>query len=98
MYLGCVTALLMHGDPCVTVTEPYISPCAYSSRSAEQNSRPVLNEYFVRRNSGFYSAERSPAEQLDSDRASALGQTVCMLGRAAVLGQVFQLGRKVCQG
>jgi hypothetical protein len=30
MYLGCVAALLMHGDPCVTVTEPYISPCAYS--------------------------------------------------------------------
>jgi hypothetical protein len=31
MYLGCVTALLTYGDPCVTVTEPYISPCAYST-------------------------------------------------------------------
>jgi hypothetical protein len=31
MVFGCVTALLMYGDPCVTVTEPYISPCAYSS-------------------------------------------------------------------
>jgi hypothetical protein len=24
MHFGCVTALLMYGDPCVTVTEPYI--------------------------------------------------------------------------
>jgi hypothetical protein len=30
MYLGCVTALLMYGDPCVTVTWPYISSCANS--------------------------------------------------------------------
>jgi hypothetical protein len=27
MFFGCATALLMYGDPCVTVTEPYISPC-----------------------------------------------------------------------
>jgi hypothetical protein len=35
MYLGCVTALLMYGDPCVTVTHPYISPCAYSTYSRD---------------------------------------------------------------
>jgi hypothetical protein len=32
MYFGCYTALLIYGDPRVTVTEPYISPCAYSKR------------------------------------------------------------------
>jgi len=31
MHLGCVTALLMYRDPCVSVTKPYISPCAYST-------------------------------------------------------------------
>jgi hypothetical protein len=31
MYVGCVTALLMYEDPCVTVTWPYISSCAYST-------------------------------------------------------------------
>jgi len=38
MVFGCVTALPMYGDPCVTVTEPYISPCAYS-RSRRNDSR-----------------------------------------------------------
>jgi hypothetical protein len=34
MYIGCVTALLTYGYPRVTVTLPYISPCAYSTWAA----------------------------------------------------------------
>ena len=32
MYLGCFNAILKYEDPCVSVTWPYISSCAYSKR------------------------------------------------------------------
>jgi hypothetical protein len=86
MYLECVTALLMYGDPCVTVTQPYMSLCAYrthaisAGRSTPPRSRSVNGSSMRRLRRGIANVQAAFAEALPTSKpARASAFHVCPL-------------------